>query len=86
MGKNQLPKDFENFADARKEGFLKIKNLKDQGVKVVGTFCTYTPVEVIMASGAVSVGICSFSDETIRMRRVLPRNLCPLIKSAMGLP
>ena len=85
MGKNQLPKDFENFADARKEGFLKIKNLKDQGVKVVGTFCTYTPVEVIMASGAVSVGICSFSDETIPdAERVLPRNLCPLIKSSYG--
>ncbi|NLL47358.1 MAG: 2-hydroxyacyl-CoA dehydratase [Firmicutes bacterium] len=85
MEKNQLPKDFEHFADARKQGFLHIKGLKDQGKKVVGTFCTYTPAEVIMASGAVCVGICSFSDETIPdAEKVLPRNLCPLIKSSYG--
>ena len=48
-------------------------------------FCTYTPVEIILAAGAVSVGICAFSDETIaEAEKVLPRNLCPLIKSSYG--
>ncbi len=85
MKENQLPKNFESFADARKQGFLHIKALKDAGKNVVGTFCTYTPAEVIMATGAVCVGICSFSDETIpEAERVLPRNLCPLIKSSYG--
>lgn len=82
---NNLPTDFENFADARKQGFLAVKNLKDNGKKVAGVFCTYTPVEIILAAGAVSVGICAFSDETTaEAEKVLPRNLCPLIKSSYG--
>ena len=85
MSDNTLPGQFESFADARKQGFLAVKNLKDQGKKVVGVFCTYAPVEIILAAGAVSVGICAFSDETIaEAEKVLPRNLCPLVKSSYG--
>jgi len=85
MNNNVLPSQFEGFAEARKQGFLAIKNLKDQGKKVVGVFCTYAPVEIMMAAGAVPVGICAFSDETIaEAEKVLPRNLCPLIKSSYG--
>lgn len=80
-----LPNQFESFADARKQGFLSLKNLKDAGKNVAGVFCTYSPAEIILAAGAVSVGICAFSDETIaEAEKVLPRNLCPLIKSSYG--
>lgn len=80
-----LPSEFESFADARKQGFLAVKNLKDAGKKVAGVFCTYTPVEIMLAAGAVPVGICAFSDETTaEAEQVLPRNLCPLIKSSYG--
>ncbi len=82
---NNLPQNFEQFADARKQGFLTMKNLKDAGNKVVGYFCSYTPVEIFLAAGAVPVGICSFTDETIpEAEQALPRNLCPLIKSSYG--
>ena len=82
---NKLPEVFDSFNDARKQGFITVKELKDNGKKVVGTFCTYTPVEVFMAAGAVYVGLCSTSDETIpEAEKVLPRNLCPLIKSSYG--
>src|SRR5699024_8044824 len=38
-----------------------------------------------MAAGAIPVGLCSFSDETISdAEQDLPRNLCPLIKSSYG--
>ena len=85
MNNNVLPGQFEGFADARKQGFIAVKNLKDAGKKVVGTFCTYAPVEIILAAGAVPVGICAFSDETIaEAEKVLPRNLCPLVKSSYG--
>jgi benzoyl-CoA reductase/2-hydroxyglutaryl-CoA dehydratase subunit BcrC/BadD/HgdB len=85
MIQNNLPDQFESFADARKQGFLSVKKLKDEGKKVAGVFCTYTPVEIILAAGAVSVGICAFSDETTaEAEKVLPRNLCPLIKSSYG--
>lgn len=85
MNKNEVPSIFETFGDARKQGFIAVKELKDQGKKVVGVFCTYSPVEIILAAGAVSVGICAFSDETIaEAEKVLPKNLCPLIKSSYG--
>jgi benzoyl-CoA reductase/2-hydroxyglutaryl-CoA dehydratase subunit BcrC/BadD/HgdB len=85
MSQNALPSQFDGFADARKQGFLAVKNLKDEGKKVAGVFCTYSPVEIVLATGAVSVGICAFSDETTaEAEKVLPRNLCPLIKSSYG--
>jgi benzoyl-CoA reductase/2-hydroxyglutaryl-CoA dehydratase subunit BcrC/BadD/HgdB len=80
-----LPEIFDSFGQARKNGFLAVKGLKDQGKGVVGTFCTYTPVEIFMAAGLVPVGLCSTSDETIPdAEKVLPSNLCPLIKASYG--
>ena len=38
-----LPEKFEEFADARKAGFLRVKDLKEQGKRVAGVFCTFTP-------------------------------------------
>lgn len=85
MSNSKLPEVFEQFGDARKQGFLTMKNLKDQGKGVVGTFCTYTPNEIFMAADLIPVGLCSTSDETIPdAEKVLPRNLCPLIKSSYG--
>jgi len=80
-----LPEIFDSFAEARKNGFLAMKNIKDSGKGVVGQFCTYTPLEIFMAADLVSVGLCSTSDETIpEAEKVLPGNLCPLIKSSYG--
>jgi len=83
--KTELPEIFESFAEARQNGFLAMKKLKDNGKGVVGQFCTYTPLEIFMAGGLISVGLCSTSDETIpEAEKVLPSNLCPLIKSSYG--
>ena len=83
--KTDLPQIFESFAEARQNGFLAMKKIKDSGKGVVGQFCTYTPLEIFMAADLVSVGLCSTSDETIpEAEKVLPGNLCPLIKSSFG--
>ncbi|MCI6534870.1 MAG: 2-hydroxyacyl-CoA dehydratase family protein [Lachnospiraceae bacterium] len=80
-----LPEVFEEFAKQRKNSFLAVKKLKDQGVPVVGAYCTYFPQEIAMAMGAATVGLCSTSDETIPdAEKDLPKNLCPLIKSSYG--
>ena len=82
---NKLPDIFESFNDARKKGFLTMKEEKDKGRKVVGTFCTYTPRELIYAADAISVSLCSTSDETVPdAEKILPKNLCPLVKSSYG--
>ena len=81
----ELPAMFESFSEARRSGFIAMKQLKDSGKSVVGTFCTYVPVELIIAAGLVPVGLCSTSDETIaEAEKTLPRNLCPLIKASYG--
>lgn len=81
----KLPENFENYEEARQQGFLKVKDLKEKGIPIVGIFCTYTPIELIHAAGAVAVGLCGTSDEPIHhAEKHLPKNLCPLIKSSYG--
>jgi benzoyl-CoA reductase/2-hydroxyglutaryl-CoA dehydratase subunit BcrC/BadD/HgdB len=67
---------------------LRIKellDLKKNGHKVMGTFCVYVPEEIVMAAGGVWVGVCGGAQFSIPdAERILPRNLCPLIKSAFG--
>lgn len=82
---NDLPKIFDEFSDARRNSFLKVKEYKDSGKHIVGTFCTFTPMEVIYAAGAYPISLCGMSDETIPdAEKDLPKNLCPLIKSSYG--
>ena len=61
----ELPEIFEEFAEQRQRSFLVMKEVKDKGIPVVGAYCTYFPQEIAMAMGAVTVGLCSTSDETI---------------------
>jgi benzoyl-CoA reductase/2-hydroxyglutaryl-CoA dehydratase subunit BcrC/BadD/HgdB len=80
-----LPDVFEQFSAARQKGFLTVMELKEQGIPLVGTYCTFMPQEIAMAAGAVVVSLCSTNDETIEeAEKDLPRNLCPLIKSSYG--
>ena len=73
-----LPEIFEEFADARKNAFLSVKDLKDKNIPLVGAYCTYFPEEVAWAAGASTVGLCSTSDETMaEAEKDLPANLCP---------
>lgn len=80
-----LPERFAEFGDARKNGFLKVKEIKDNGGKVAGVFCTFTPLELLDAAGFTPVSLCGMSAETIPAAEAhLPKNLCPLIKSSYG--
>ncbi len=81
----ELPQKFEAFSDARKNGFIDIKKIKDEGKKVVGVYCAFTPQEIISAAGMIPVSLCGVSEDTIKdAEKHLPRNLCPLIKSSYG--
>lgn len=81
----KLPDIFEEFSEQRRNSFMSAFEIKEKNIPFVGTFCTYTPNEIIQAAGAVPVGLCSFSDETIPdAEQELPRNLCPLVKSSYG--
>ncbi len=85
MKKMTLPERFEEFSEASRKGFMDVKAIKENGGLIAGVFCAYTPTEVLDAAGIVSVGLCGTSQETIpAAEQVLPRNLCPLIKSSYG--
>lgn len=80
-----LPEHFEEFAEARRNGFIKVKELKESGADICGTFCQYAPAEIIRAAGLYMVGLCGKSQDSIpAAERELPVNLCPLIKSSYG--
>ena len=81
----ELPKTFDEFVDARKAGFLKVKEYVENGGHIAGMFCSYTPLEIFDAAGIAVVGLCGTSNEPIAdAEKVLPKNLCPLIKSSYG--
>lgn len=85
MANHDLPKMFDEFVDARKQGFLAAKEYKENGGRLAGCLCSYTPQEVLDAGKIAAVSLCGTSNETIAdAETVLPKNLCPLIKSTYG--
>ena len=83
--RNNLPEKFAEFAGQRQASFLKVKEIKEKGIPVIGSYCTYFPKEIAMAMGAVTVGLCGTSEEPIQeAQKDLPKNLCPLIQSSYG--
>lgn len=76
----------EDFLKIREVSLMRIKDAKDtRDQKVVGIYCTYCPQELVLAAGAIPVGLCGTKEEPIaRAEEHLPRNLCPLIKSSYG--
>ncbi|MHC4661317.1 MAG: double-cubane-cluster-containing anaerobic reductase [Planctomycetota bacterium] len=62
-----------------------IMDAKEQGRKVIGSFCVFVPEELILAVDGVSIGLCAGADfATEEVDKILPRNTCALIKSAFG--
>ena len=67
------------------QNFIDIAQAKKEGRKVIGYYCLFSPVEIAIAGGAIPVSLCGSKDDPIEeAERVLPRNLCPLIKSSYG--
>lgn len=56
------------------------------GDKFIGTFCIYVPEEIVLALGAIPVALCGGTPLSIPFaERTFPRNICPLVKSTLGL-
>ena len=62
-----------------------LKKAKENGKKVIGTFCLYIPDEIIFVLGAIGVGLCGGTNfSNYASEDLLPTNICALIKSALG--
>ncbi|MGI9862460.1 double-cubane-cluster-containing anaerobic reductase [Moorella naiadis] len=77
---------FDNtLAEAHGGRIQEIMAGKKAGRLVAGTFCVFAPEELVLAVDGISIGLCGGAQFTVPTgEQVLPRNLCPLIKSAMG--
>ncbi len=76
---------FAYFADSIEYELGFAEEEKSKGRKIVGIYCEYTPREIFLAAGALPVCLCGTSNSTItEAEKVLPSNLCPLIKSSFG--
>jgi benzoyl-CoA reductase/2-hydroxyglutaryl-CoA dehydratase subunit BcrC/BadD/HgdB len=62
-----------------------IEDFRKSGGKVIGTFCNLVPEELIYAAGAIPIRLCAgFYDTIYLAEEVLPKDICPLIKSSLG--
>lgn len=76
---------FEKIVSAFERNVLDLNEAKERGRKVVGQFCLYTPSEIAVAAGAIPVSLCGTKNDAIpAAEKMLPRALCPLIKSSFG--
>ncbi len=71
---------------AHGERVQEIVDRRAAGDKLVGTFCIYVPEELVLALGAIPVALCGGTSLSIPYaERTFPRDICPLVKSTLGL-
>lgn len=76
---------FDRIVSAFEKNALAVQEAKREGKKVVGQYCLYSPSEIAVAAGAIPVSLCGTRNDSIPVaEEVLPRSLCPLIKSSFG--
>lgn len=78
-------KSFETIVSTFDKNVINLDQAKKDGKKVVGQYCLYTPSEIALAAGGIPVSLCGTKNDSIAAaEEVLPRTLCPLIKSSFG--
>jgi benzoyl-CoA reductase/2-hydroxyglutaryl-CoA dehydratase subunit BcrC/BadD/HgdB len=79
------PELLDEIATLKETNIIALKEYKERGGHAVGAYCLYSPIELVMAAGAFPISLCGTSENPIpAAEKVLPRNLCPLIKSSFG--
>jgi benzoyl-CoA reductase/2-hydroxyglutaryl-CoA dehydratase subunit BcrC/BadD/HgdB len=67
------------------ENLLDIEQAKADGRSAIGFYCLYSPMEIAVAANAIPLPLCGTRNDPIAAaEEILPRNLCPLIKSSFG--
>ncbi len=75
----------ETIQDVHTNLALNLEMAKDEGKKVVGCLCSYSPTELILAAGAIPVGLCGTTQTPItQAEAVLSPDQCPKVKSTYG--
>jgi benzoyl-CoA reductase/2-hydroxyglutaryl-CoA dehydratase subunit BcrC/BadD/HgdB len=75
--------DLTVYENLRLENIQKMSRAKEKGARIIGSYCTYCPRELILAAGAIPLGLCGTREVPDEIE--MPRNLCPMIKASYGL-
>lgn len=75
----------KSVSEVRTDFAYRLEMAKDEGKKVVGCLCSYFPRELVLAAGAIPVGLCGTTAEPIEAaEKVLPVDQCPMVKATYG--
>ncbi|TJX13730.1 2-hydroxyacyl-CoA dehydratase [Tissierella creatinini] len=75
----------ERFTNARVNAKEEIDYLKANGRKIVGTYCSFAPREIILAAGAVPIRLTDTTSQYDNEgEKDIPRNMCTIVKSSYG--
>jgi len=76
---------FKKLQQTAEQNLLDIEVHKKKGNHAIGFYCLYAPTEIAVAADAIPLPLCGTRQAPIEAaEEVLPRNLCPLIKSSYG--
>ena len=76
---------FKKIQQITEQNLMDIETHKEKGNHVIGFYCLYGPTELAVAANAIPLPLCGTRQDPIdAAEEVLPRNLCPLIKSSYG--
>lgn len=89
LSQNNRPEKMGYFnkvmSDLHGARILELMDAQAEGRKVIGTFCVFVPEELIIATNAISVGLCAGAELGFdAAEQFVPRSTCALIKSAFG--
>jgi benzoyl-CoA reductase/2-hydroxyglutaryl-CoA dehydratase subunit BcrC/BadD/HgdB len=73
------------FHEISKDSFAYARSWKNEtGGKIIGHFCSYTPVEIIAAAGALPFRIFGSADNVFKSDAHLQAYSCSLVRGALG--
>ena len=76
---------FKKLQQITEQNLIDIETHKQEGNHAIGFYCLYAPTELAVAANAIPLPLCGTRQDPIEAaEEVLPRNLCPLIKSSYG--
>ncbi len=80
-------KYFDNVLHESHGGMVaELLETKAKGNKVIGTFCIYVPDEIAMAVDITPIALCGGTNFSVPYaEKMFPRDICPLVKSTLGL-
>lgn len=88
--RNNRPVTMNRFDDSRHASHAgrvdEIHEHRKAGVKSIGTFCIYVPDEIALAAEVLPIPLCGGSGWSVSYAdKVLPRDICPIVRSTFGM-